>query len=80
MSNISQQQIEKRYDELARDQNYINQLIADMFYNEKHDRIITIEDVNRLKLVIFNTPYLHDIVMQQLIDELCTDSILHKVF
>jgi hypothetical protein len=68
---LTNQQINDRYDHLAHDKAYIQQLIADMFDGEGHNREITPEDVSRLNDIIFNTDYLRDIAIDQLMNELC---------
>ena len=72
MVMLTEQQINERVDELSHDNEYINELIADMFDAEGHMRVITPNDVSRLKQIIFNKGYLKDIATDQLKDELCT--------
>lgn len=77
MSHITITQINKRVEKLTHDHNYINELLADMFDGEGHDRPIMMDDVTRLKDVLFNKGYLRDIATSQLESEVCTEPERH---
>jgi hypothetical protein len=73
MHTITQQQINDRYNELASDNRYITELMADMYDAEGNNHSVTIEDVARLRNKVFNKGYLRTIAKDQLIDEHCCD-------
>lgn len=77
MPHISEQQLKNRVNQLAQDHDYIDELTADMFDAEGHNRVIEPPDVSRLRDIIFNRGYLKDIAKDQLKDELSTAPAPH---
>lgn len=63
------QQVIQRVKQLTTNNGYINQLIADMYDREDNNRDITPADITRLKDVVFNHGYLHDIAVEQILGE-----------